>query len=166
MLVIKIDHADAEAPETLIASRSDVLGPAVDSPRSIRPDVTELCGDNEPFTPVFDRLPHQLLVVAPSIHIGSVQKIDSEPDGSLNRCDRLDVVARSVECRHPHAAQSDGRDHRTFEAQLTFFHFHVPPGMLHFIGTRFLHAWFRNVLLESCQILGTFPLKESGTLPQ
>src|SRR5205807_4893479 len=67
VLVIQIDHLDAEALQARLAGAHDVLGPAVDVLLSLRGlHLAELGGDDDAVAPTAQRSSEQLLVVPPA----------------------------------------------------------------------------------------------------
>ncbi len=72
--------------------------------------------------PVADRLADELLVRAAAVHVGRVEEVDAELEGAVDRRDRLALVGRPVELRHPHAAEAEGRDLELLRAKFASVH--------------------------------------------
>ena len=53
--------------------------------------------------------PDEFLVREGPVDVGRVEEVDSQVDGPVDRGDRLGLVPRAVELRHPHAAQAHCR---------------------------------------------------------
>src|SRR5439155_1220825 len=53
------------------------------------------------------------------VHVGGVEKVDAEVERTVDGRDRLAVVVRAVELRHPHAAEADGGDGGTEAPELS-----------------------------------------------
>src|SRR5580698_4340584 len=67
--------------------------------------------------------PDQFLIVIRPIHVGGIEKIDSQFERAMERRNRFGVVARSVEFRHAHASESKFGNYQTLGAELTLLHF-------------------------------------------
>ena len=113
MLVVEIDGLDAEPLQAAFASRPYVFGLAADTTvhriREITDDA-EFGRDLELMPMMLDSLADQDLVRVRAIHIGGVKKRDAQFERAMDSRDGLLLVARSVEFRHPHTAESHGGD--------------------------------------------------------
>ena len=112
MLVIEIDHIDAEPLQARLAGGADIVGsPAHPAEASVgAAHVSELGGEEHAFPPVRDRPPDQLLVAADAVHVGGVEEVDALLDRPVNGRDRFRIVARAVKFGHAHAAEADRRN--------------------------------------------------------
>ena len=72
--------------------------------------VAELGGEHDLVAAVGDRAADEPLVGERAVHVGGVEEGDAELERAVDRRDRLALVGRSVELRHPHAAESERRD--------------------------------------------------------
>jgi len=109
-LIVEIDVIDAEALQRRVAGFADVVGLAADAEERavFAAHVAELRGQHDLVAPVADGATDQLLVRERAVHIRRVEKVAAEVEGAMNRSDRLRVIVRAVELRHPHAAEADG----------------------------------------------------------
>ena len=111
MLVVEVDHVDAEPREARLARLPNVLRPAVDAlERAVRvAHVAELRRDDDALAPPADRATDQLLVAAAAVHVGGVEERDADVERAVDRRDRLGLVAAAIEVRHTHAAEAHCR---------------------------------------------------------
>ena len=73
----------------------------------------ELDADHDLVAPAAgQRLGDEHLVVAHAVVVAGVEEGDPGVDGSVDGGDAFGAVSRTVEVRHPHAAEADGRNHR------------------------------------------------------
>src|SRR5207244_2790253 len=79
----------------------------------------ELGGDDDLVAPAADGAPAQLVVGVGAVHVGGVEEGDAEVERAVDGGDRLAVVVRAVELRHPHAAEADGGDGGTEASELS-----------------------------------------------
>src|SRR5439155_25634065 len=112
VLVVEVDRLDAEALQAPVARGAHVLRPPVNGahPRIVAAHDAELGGDDGLVAPAAERASDQLLVGGRAVHVGGVEEIDAEVEPALDGRDRLAVVVRAVELRHPRAAETDGGD--------------------------------------------------------
>src|SRR5919197_165723 len=108
VLVVEIDHIDAEPPQGRLACQLDVLRAAVDAhPAAVWiAHVAELRREDDAIATIRDCMPHEFFVAADAVGISGVEQRHSELDRAVDRCDRLRVVRIAVELRHPHAAEA------------------------------------------------------------
>src|SRR5215471_18988371 len=128
MLVVEVDHVDAEPLQAGVARALDVGGTAVDEialavwalnlPELRREDSLAAAG--------LERAPQQLLVVSPAVHVRGVDEIDSEVERAMHDVDRLRVIALPVRAGHGHAPEPDGRDLELAVPQLAILHGCLP----------------------------------------
>src|SRR5712664_151113 len=111
VLIVQVDVVDAEASQRGIARGLDVLGPAVlaDEFAVRSPHVAEFRGQDDPRALPFDRLPDQDLVRVGSVDVRRIEEGDAQIQGAVNCRDGLCIVPASVEVRHTHASQAQGR---------------------------------------------------------
>ena len=113
VLVVEIDVVDAQAAERSVARLMHVLGIAAHAqPLAVRPPhVAELGGEHHLVAATSDGATHELLVRERAVHVGRVEEVHAQLERSLDRRDRLRLVALAVELGHAHAAESE-RGHR------------------------------------------------------
>jgi hypothetical protein len=102
---------DPEATQRRLATGPHVVGVAADSePLAIlTAGVAELRRKHDLVAPAGDRAADELLVDERTVHVRGVQEAHAELERAVDDRDRLRVVARSVELRHPHAPQPERR---------------------------------------------------------
>ena len=112
MLVIEIDHVDAEPLEARLAGGLHVGRAAVDAVGAARLlRLAELGRQHDLGAPAAgQRLAEQGLVVAPAIHVGAVEEVDAAIERVMDDADRLGIVALAVGAGQRHAAEPDGED--------------------------------------------------------
>src|SRR3989449_10275893 len=86
---------DAQPLEGGVTGLVDVLRPPIDAqPSAVRAaHVAELRGQDHPVAAAPDRPAHELLVGERAVHVRGVEKRDTELERTVNRRDRLCVVA-------------------------------------------------------------------------
>src|SRR5881398_2239538 len=121
VLVVEVDRLEAEALQAPVARGAHVLRAPVDGahPRVVAAHDAELGGDDDLLAPAAEGAPDQLLVGVRAVHVGGVEEGDAEVERAVDGGDRLVVVARAVELRHPHAAEADGGDGGTEAPELS-----------------------------------------------
>src|SRR5436190_18712697 len=124
VLIIDVDRRDAQSLQRRLARATHVFRRPIDpEPRSVfLAHVAELCCEHDLVATVANGLADEPLVREWPVNVGGVQKIDAEIQRSANRRNRLRVVTLTVELGHSHAAETDGRDHRTAAPKLTSLH--------------------------------------------
>ena len=123
VLVVEVDVIEAEPSQRGFARLPYVLGVATHLARAVVvADVAELRREHDLVPPVADRFAHELLVRTAAVHVGRVEEVDAELERSVDRRDRLALVGRSVELRHPHAAEAESGDLESLCAELASVH--------------------------------------------
>src|SRR6266571_5517091 len=125
MLVIQIDGFNAEALQACIARLAHIFRTAVDAAHigiGFVANDSEFSGEKNLGAQRTDGHANQYFVVAITINVRGIEKGDAELDGTMDGSDRFHVVTRSIEFRHPHAAQTHCGDERTFFSELTLWH--------------------------------------------
>src|SRR5262249_13490939 len=112
VLVVEVDHLDAEALETRLARRAHVITLAADAEAApvLASHDAELRGDHDAIAPAADRFAAELLVVADPLQFRRIEKIDAKVERAPKRRDRLVFVALPVELRHAHTAEPEARN--------------------------------------------------------
>src|SRR5579862_145881 len=112
VLVVEIDHIDAEPAEARVAGLHDVLRAAVDAGKGAAgaPQISELGGEHHAVPPPAERPADQLLVASDAVRVRSVEERDAQIQRAMNRRDRLLVVASRIYVGHPHAAEAERRN--------------------------------------------------------
>src|SRR5262249_18302106 len=64
----------------------------------------------------------ELLVMAPPVHVGGIQEVDSPIEGAVDHRDRRGIVALPVGAGHRHASEPDRRHAQRAVSQLPIFH--------------------------------------------
>src|SRR5262245_48877565 len=112
VLVIEINHVNTQTLQARLARLSHVFRPTVHTvDLALAAHLTELGGKHDAIAQTLDGTPNNLLVVAPAIHVGGVEVVDTELDGPANEVFGLGIVGRAIDPRQRHAAQPD-RGHR------------------------------------------------------
>jgi len=107
MLIVEIDHLDAEALEARLARTHDVFRTAVrDLAAAARAQIAELRRQYDFGAAPLDGLADDLFVVAEAVHVGRVEKGNAPIQRVVNKGYSGLVVARAVGARKGHAAQS------------------------------------------------------------
>jgi hypothetical protein len=118
MLVVEVDRLDAEPLEARLAGRLHMLRPAVDTVLRL----AELGGqDRLGATATGQRLAQQGLVVAPAIHVGTVEQGDAAVERVMDDADCLGVVALAIGAGERHQAESDRKDLERAAAEFSGF---------------------------------------------
>ena len=108
MLVVEIDHIDAEALEARVACLRDILGPPVDAiGLAVAPRLAELGGEHDALAPPLDGSADDILVLAPTVHVGRVQMIDTLVDGITNEVLGCRILRGPVDAGQRHTAKAD-----------------------------------------------------------
>src|SRR5437764_5904275 len=111
VLIIEIDDIDSEPLEARLAGLDNIGGTAVDAIGAARPPgLAEFARDHDIVAPALQGPAEQFLVLAPAIHVRTVEMIDPELDRPVDQPDSGLVVARAVDAGQRHAAEPDGRD--------------------------------------------------------
>src|SRR4030095_4915323 len=128
MLIVEVDHVDAEPLQACVARALDVRGTTVDKVAlAVRAlDLTELGREDSPDAPAPEREPQQLLVVSPAVHVRGVDEIDPQVERTMHDVDGLLVIALAVRAGHGHAPEPDGRDLELAVPQLAILHGCLP----------------------------------------
>ena len=123
MLVIDVDHVDAEALQARLAGAQHVGRAAIDVLLAVGAlRLAELGGHHHAIAAPTQRLAEQLLVVPPAVHVGRVEKVDALVERVVDHADRLLVVGIAVDARHRHQAEADGRNLDAALAEGAHFH--------------------------------------------
>ena len=109
VLVIQVDHVNAQPLQARVAGLDDILRPSVDPVRLARPlRLPELRRQHDAIAPALQRAAKDFLVVAPAVHVGAIEMIDALVDRVADQILRHCIVRRAVDARQRHAAQPDG----------------------------------------------------------
>jgi hypothetical protein len=124
MLVIKIDRFNAEAAQGPFAGLAHILGATVHAKKRavLAPHIAEFGGEHDAIAAVPDSVPDEFLVPADPIHVGGVEEGDSELNRTMDRRDRLRLIAAAVEFRHAHAAKPEGGNLKAAKMALVHDH--------------------------------------------
>jgi len=129
VLVVKVDSLYAEPPQASLAGFAYIIGPSVHAAcrRIVRiANDAELGRDDDLIAPVLDGLADQILVGEWAVGVGSIEKIDAELDRAMNSRNRLAIIARTIEIRHAHASEPNGRDFESLPSEFALLHFVSP----------------------------------------
>src|SRR5205085_3098087 len=124
MLIVEIDVVDAEAPQGALARAPHVVRTPIHTEVCAigRAHVAELRRDDDVVAAPLDRATNELLVREWAVHVGRIEKGDSELDGARDRPQGFPVVTARVEVRHAHATEAKGRAGKTFGAERASLH--------------------------------------------
>src|SRR5579863_3503000 len=109
VLVVQIDHLDAQTLEARLAGTDDKFGTAVGDLAAAAAEIAELRRQNHFGAATFDGFADQLLIVAAAIGVGSVEHRDAAIQRLANERDPVIVVACAIDARERHAAEPDRR---------------------------------------------------------
>src|SRR6185369_3068096 len=140
MLVVEIDVIDAEAFQRGVAGSTNVFPLATYSPVArvlFLTNVGELGSEEYLVATIADRLSDQFFIVAHSIDICSVQKVDPEIECAEDGGSGFFVVALAVEFAHAHASESHTGDDCALRTKLNFVHVHVLLDGMHYVAFHF-----------------------------
>src|SRR5712692_2683101 len=108
VLVIEVDDFDAQPFQARIARLRDVSGAAVDAVEAaLAPDLAEFGRQHDACPSPGNRPADELLVVAPTVHVGAVEQSDAAVERLVDDRDRVAIVARAVDAGERHAAEAD-----------------------------------------------------------
>ena len=126
MLVVQINMRHAEPLQAGVAALADIFRPAVHAQKLALcvPDVAKLGRQDHPVAAALDGPADEPFILPAAIHVGGVQKIDSQVQRPVDGGDGFLIVARAVEFGHPHATQAEGRHGQPLGSE--FFGFHKP----------------------------------------
>jgi len=110
VLVVKIDHVDAEPLEALLAGADDIVRPALGDLALAPAEIAEFGRQHHPAAPTLDGLADQLLVMAEAVHVGGVEQRDPAVERLLDQRDPVLIGARPIDAGQRHAAETDGGD--------------------------------------------------------
>ncbi|RMP84835.1 hypothetical protein ALQ16_204864 [Pseudomonas syringae pv. actinidiae] len=125
VLIVEIKIVGAQALEATVYGLTNVFRAAVHATRMrvVAPYDAKLAGQINPFTLALQSPPQQRLIGVWAVHVGCVEKSDTQLQRTVQRGNRFLLVdPRGVKVRHPHAAQPDGRNLRTVVTQLARDH--------------------------------------------
>jgi hypothetical protein len=102
VLVVQVDHLDAEPPQGGVAGGADVRGAALDAEERavLAALVAELGRHDDLVTAAGDGPADELLVGEGPVHVGRVEERHAEVDGPVGGAEALGLVGRAVELRH------------------------------------------------------------------
>ncbi len=103
---------DAEAAERRVAGLAHVVGLAADAEEGavVAAHIAELRGQDDLVAATADGASDQLFVSERAIHIGRIEEVAAEVEGTVDGGDRLRVVVGAVKLGHPHAAEAHSGD--------------------------------------------------------
>ena len=98
VLVVEVDHLDAQPLQARLARLHHVLGPAVHAVRAagvLR--LAELGCQHHTVAAAFERPADHLLIMAPAVHVGRIEMIDALVDGVADQLLRGGVIGFAVD---------------------------------------------------------------------
>src|SRR5262245_59657555 len=108
MLVIAIDHVDAQALQAVRARLSDILRPAIDTfSLAVAAHLTKFSDKHDLISSALNGASNHFLVMSPAIHVGGIEVVNATVDGLANEILRFSVVGGAIDTRQGHAAQPD-----------------------------------------------------------
>ena len=127
VLVVEIDVLHPEALQRALAGLAHIRRAAIDLAhgRSASPRIEldpELRREEDLLATPGDRASEEPLVGVRPIHVGGVQEVAAQLQRALDRRQRLALIARAVERRHPHTAEPDLRDLRAPRSECALLH--------------------------------------------
>jgi hypothetical protein len=118
VLVVEVDHLDAEPPQAVLAGLHDVFGPAVHAvAATLAPHLPEFGSDQNLVAAALDGAADHLLAAAPAIHVGQVEVVDAAIQRVADQPFRLGVIRIAIDPGHRHAAEADGGGHGAIRAE-------------------------------------------------
>ena len=122
VLVVEVDHVDAESAQRRVARLDHVLRGAVDADeRTVGAAlVPELRGEHDVVAAALDGATDQLLVRERTVHVGGVEEVDAGVQGFVDGRERLGVVADAVELTHAHAPETLRGDFESLAERSSF----------------------------------------------
>src|SRR5262249_42105042 len=124
MLIIKVNHLNAEALEACFAAGAHIFGGAsyADEAPVRRSQDAELGCEHVLIAAVFYGAADQFLVSPHAIDVGRVKEGDTKVDGAMDRIDSFRLATWSIELAHAHAAEANGRNLQSRSTKLACLH--------------------------------------------
>jgi hypothetical protein len=122
VLIEEVDPVGPKPAERCLGHLLHVLGATV-QPVSVSPidAEAELGGDHDLVAPPLQRAAEQLFVGERTVDLGRIEQGNAELDRAVYRCDRLALVAWTVELAHPHAAEPERSHLEPLESEPSSF---------------------------------------------
>lgn len=118
VLVVEVDHVDAEALQARLARLDDVVRPAVHAVGpALALNLSELCRQHDAVAPAAKGAAQHFFVMASTIHIGGVEVVDALVDRIADEILGPAVVGGAVHSRKRHAAEPDDTDRRALRTE-------------------------------------------------
>ena len=110
VLVIQVDHLDAQALQALLAAFPHIVRLAIHAEEgAVRPaHIAELRGDHALLALAPDGSAHEFLIGTHAIHVRRVEEGDAEVERAVDGGDGFRIVASRIEIRHAHATEPHG----------------------------------------------------------
>src|SRR5260370_21614723 len=108
VLIVQIDHLDAEALQTGLAGTDHVLRPPVGNFAAAAAEIAELGRHEDLRAAPRDGLADKRFIVPEAIHVGGVEERHPTVDGITDQVYSGPVVAGAVYVGQRHAAEADG----------------------------------------------------------
>src|SRR6516164_11120852 len=109
VLVIKIDHVDAEALEARLAGGKNKFRTTIGKFAAAATEIAEFGRQHDLIAPALDGFAHQRLVVPGAVSVGGVEESDAAIERVANKHHAIVVAARAVYPGERHATKTDRR---------------------------------------------------------
>src|SRR6516164_381935 len=109
VLVIKIDHVDAEALEARLAGGKNKFRTTIGKFAAAATEIAEFGRQHDLVAPALDGFAHQRLVVPGAVSVGGVEESDATIERVANKRHAIVVAARAVYRGERHATKTDRR---------------------------------------------------------
>ena len=109
MLIVEIDHIDAEPFQAGLARRAHIRSASVDATHvgvGLAAKDAKFRGQKNFIAQTTNRSANQNFVVAVPVNIRGIKEGDAQFDGAVNCGDRLCIIALAVKFGHAHAAKA------------------------------------------------------------
>src|SRR6516164_2499367 len=117
VLVIKIDHVDAEALEARLAGGKNKFRTTIGKFAAAAAEIAEFGRQHDLVAPAFDGFADQRLVVPGAVSVGGVEESDAAIERVANKRHAIVVAARAVYAGERHATKTDRRHRDAGEAE-------------------------------------------------
>ena len=113
MLVVEVDMIDTKSAQRGVAGGADMFGLSAHREERgvfLLPNNGKLCREEYLVASPANRATNELLVRADAVHVGGVEKVDTQVERAEDRGGGFRIVAGAVEIAHAHTAKSHARN--------------------------------------------------------